>query len=105
MPQQGVWGESPNDPSKRKYKTDEELEDERLTTEYEKSQGISGIAGQGKRARPEYKKGLETFRASRRKKSGMTAKDAGDALAKMSESDRMIEEMAALPLPEKRKKT
>lgn len=86
MPQENTNPNQSNIPprtgSGKKYKTDEELELERIDAEYEKQQGATGIAGTGKRANPAYKKGLDEFRKKRR---GITAKDAGDALAKSTE--------------------
>jgi len=106
MPQENTHPTQSTTPpsNKRRYMTDEELEDQRLSDEYAKSQGATGLAGGAKRSKPEYKKGFDAFVASRRKRPGVTAKDAGDALAKASESDQMIEEMANLPLPQKRRK-
>ena len=73
-------------PNATLYKSNEQLMAEADEQDYAKEQGATGIAGAGKRAKPEYKSGLEAYRAMRKKKrEGITAKDAGDALAKSSE--------------------
>jgi hypothetical protein len=64
------------------FKTGAELEEEQLDAEYAKTQGATGIAGGGRRATPEYRRGLAEFKAQRRRKSSMTGADAADALAK-----------------------
>ena len=64
-----------------RFKSGDELDSEAAEAEYAKQQGATGIAGAGKRSRPEYKTGLAAYKLERKKKrAGMTGGDAAAAL-------------------------
>lgn len=68
--------------ARERFKTGDDLENEAAEAEYAKQQGATGLGGAVRRSKPEYKSGLEAFKAERKKKRSATAADAASALSK-----------------------